>query len=571
MKKCCAVFFGILVTFIGYSQHPITPNHSALTLPQTHTYTVTQRLNDANEVVSYLINQHPLLNQTAYSIKKVTTLKSMTSIHYVFDVFKDGIQIHAAQIKIHTDYQGNVIMIHDNVPEISAFYSGISNLSKSVKWIQYNGDWQVATFEKTDDDFGRISILVGDKELDRIGTKHFYQTTDTQVKAQVFMVNPLNTAEKGYGSPYIDSSDLDVPALNAERKWVDMSVKYVNDTFWLRSDRYFIGHVSNPVTEPTFSLTDTFSFTRSQYQFEDVNAFYHVSNMSNHVESLGFKTALPDTLIIDAHAYSGGDFSSFNYGVNPVQLEFGEGGVDDAEDADVIIHEFGHAISHGAAPGSNLGMQRRSFDESFGDYLAERYGRRIGVTSTRVFDWDGNNEFWNGRSVSYDGVKNYNQLIFSSIYQHTDIMSSAMLEFSANPNVGGSVADEIILEGVHSLMPNQSFRQIAQNFIWADSLLYNGAHYNAITSAFGSPKNILATNSIAPSPTERNGVFIMHTPDGKVLRTEEGEEAVITLFNWSGQLLWSKTSLGQLPLPQGTQGVLQVQYKSGDQHTIKTN
>ena len=180
----------------------------------------------------------------------------------------------------------------------------------------------------------------------RITTKHFFQVPDTQVKAQVFLVNPLNTAERGYGSPYIDSSDLDVPALNAERKWVDMRVEFKNDTFWLKSDRYYIGHVSNPVTPPTFSLTDTFSFTRSQYQFEDVNAYYHVNNMSNHVEQLGFESALPDTLVIDAHAYSGGDFSSFNYGVSPVELEFGEGGVDDAEDGEIVVHEFAHALAH---------------------------------------------------------------------------------------------------------------------------------------------------------------------------------------------------------------------------------
>ena len=32
-------------------------------------------------------------------------------------------------------------------------------------------------------------------------------------------------------------------------------------------------------------------------------------------------------------------------------------------------------------------------------------------------------------------------------------MSSAMLEFSSNPNVGGSVADKIILEGVDYVVP----------------------------------------------------------------------------------------------------------------------
>ena len=413
----------------------------------------------------------------------------------------------------------------------------------------------------------RYLSLDGSVLLERDLTAHFIDTT---VNVRIFSPDPLTPYNLTYGGVYTDLNDANGGVLDSLTIIDTLTVDKVADTTFLRNDFIEIVDFDPPYFLPSTSPQD-WTGGRSAPEFEQVMCVYHVTALSRYLHTLGYSNIMTYTIHADAQALNGQDNSMFNFGYSPPRLYFGEGGVDDAEDADVIIHEFGHAISHGAAPGSNLGMQRRSFDESFGDYLAERYGRRIGVTSTRVFDWDGNNEFWNGRSVSYDGVKNYNQLIFSSIYQHTDIMSSAMLEFSANPNVGGSVADEIILEGVHSLMPNQSFRQIAQNFIWADSLLYNGAHYNAITSAFGSPKNILATNSIAPSPTERNGVFIMHTPDGKVLRTEEGEEAVITLFNWSGQLLWSKTSLGQLPLPEGTQGVLQVQYKSGDQHTIKTN
>ena len=88
----------------------------------------------------------------------------------------------------------------------------------------------------------------------------------------------------------------------------------------------------------------------------------------------------------------------------PTLHAFGEGGVDDAEDGDVIIHELGHAISHMRA-NSNSGTERSTYDEALGDYFAERYGRLLGITSNRVFDWDGNNTFWSGRSVSYDGVK----------------------------------------------------------------------------------------------------------------------------------------------------------------------
>ena len=54
-------------------------------------------------------------------------------------------------------------------------------------------------------------------------------------------------------------------------------------------------------------------------------------------------------------------------------LLFGEGGVDDAEDADVIIHEYAHAISYAASPETNSGTERRGLDEGLGDYFAAIY------------------------------------------------------------------------------------------------------------------------------------------------------------------------------------------------------
>ena len=41
---------------------------------------------------------------------------------------------------------------------------------------------------------------------------------------------------------------------------------------------------------------------------------------------------------VDCHGFNGGDNSAFNPGTNPPSIVFGQGGVDDAEDADVIIH-----------------------------------------------------------------------------------------------------------------------------------------------------------------------------------------------------------------------------------------
>ena len=403
--------------------------------------------------------------------------------------------------------------------------------------------------------------------LERDLTVHF---NDTTVPVRVFSPDPLTPYNLTYGGIYKDLNDANGTVLDSLTIIDTLTVDHIANTTFLRNEYIEIVDFDAPYILPSTSPQD-WTGGRSAPEFEQVMCVYHVSALSRYLNTLGYGTIMTYTIHADAQALNGQDNSMFNYGYSPPRLYFGEGGVDDAEDADVIIHEFGHALSHGAAPGTNLGMQRRSFDEAFGDYLAERHGRRMGISSTRVFDWDGNNEFWNGRSVSYDGVKNYNQLVFSSIYQHTDIMSSAMLEFSANPNVGGSVADKIILEGVHSIMPNQTLRQIAQNFLWADSLLYNGSHYNAFTLAFGAPKNILAATALAESTTTAKKEHITRSEFGSVLKTIEGKPAMIYCFNWAGQLLWSKETTGVLKLPERTSGMLEIQYRTGERVLIRVN
>ena len=53
-------------------------------------------------------------------------------------------------------------------------------------------------------------------------------------------------------------------------------------------------------------------------------------------------------------------------------LHMGDGGVDDAEDADVIVHELGHAIQDAQVPGFGPGTktEQAAIGEGFGDFLA---------------------------------------------------------------------------------------------------------------------------------------------------------------------------------------------------------
>ena len=87
------------------------------------------------------------------------------------------------------------------------------------------------------------------------------------------------------------------------------------------------------------------------------------------------------------------DDNSF-YSPSADEIQLGTGGVDDGEDADVIVHEYGHAVQDAqtpdafavpAEPGGAMG-------EGFGDYLAAAYSTEMAGFDPEwtpcIMEWD---------------------------------------------------------------------------------------------------------------------------------------------------------------------------------------
>lgn len=389
--------------------------------------------------------------------------------------------------------------------------------------------------------------------------------TDTTVQVRVFNPDPLSPNGYSYGGIYTDMNDGNANVLDSLTAIRNVTVDKVNNTVYLRNQYLEVIDFDSPNISISQNPSQWLS-GRTSDEFEQVMVAYHITEQNKYLEALGYDSILNYAIHVDPQALNGQDNSMFNWGTTPPRLFFGEGGVDDAEDADVIIHELGHAISHGAAPGTTIGTERRTFDEALGDYFAERYGRLLGVTSSRIFDWDGNNTFWNGRSAIYDGSKNYNNLTFLSIYQHTDLMVSAMLEFSASSNVNDSTADKIVLESLYQLMSYESLRDIAENMISADSLITGGSNFTEIHNAFGAPKNILAPLTL-DEKIDVSTPKIYYGKQSYVL-LPKNNSYTFKIYNLNGQILDSGTSMDHILLPGG-QLIVHVADEQGNITVLK--
>jgi hypothetical protein len=251
-----------------------------------------------------------------------------------------------------------------------------------------------------------------------------------------------------------------------------------------------------PVPAPN---SPSFEFARDHVGFEAAMVYYHLDRAQRYLQELGYADILAFPVEVDAHGVNGADNSHFIPSTD--QLAFGDGCVDDAEDADVIYHEYGHAIQDDqvedwGVSGSGL-LQTRSLGEGFGDYWASSVASQIGggFDDAQVYDWDRGpaDPCWSGRRV--DGTLTLEDF-GSDIYRNGSIWSSALWEIRGA--TGAGVADRLVIESHFGLPTNVTYAQNASSIALADGLLYSGTHMETIVAAFTKRGIEVDTTGFAP-------------------------------------------------------------------------
>jgi len=147
--------------------------------------------------------------------------------------------------------------------------------------------------------------------------------------------------------------------------------------------------VASATGTPAFSRTNTFRYDRSQDQFEQVMAYFWVNQAQEYLQSLGFGTTyrgiVDQQFPVKVDQYGGDNSYQTD---KPYRVRLGKGGVDDAEDAEVIVHEYGHAVHASQVPGFGASEEAGSIGEAWGDY----FGVSVGLAAAEQYDWPVNAE-----------------------------------------------------------------------------------------------------------------------------------------------------------------------------------
>jgi len=225
-------------------------------------------------------------------------------------------------------------------------------------------------------------------------------------------------------------------------------------------------------------------------------AYYWVTEAQHYLQSLGFGGANGDLRPVNAESQ---DIRLNQYGVDNSfswdkkdLLRFGKGGVDDAEDAEVIVHEYGHAVHDSQVPGFGSSEEAGSIGEAFGDYLSVSVGLWASAQNgwvpktppACVADWD---------SISYtsevphclrrlDAGLHYPADKTGEVHHDGTIWSQALWDIRTA--LGDTEANRIIINAQFSFKADTSFAAAATTTVNTAKSMYGQPAADAVTAAF---------------------------------------------------------------------------------------
>jgi hypothetical protein len=296
----------------------------------------------------------------------------------------------------------------------------------------------------------------------------------------VFAPNPVVT--QGSYAGLRDAKDKDSTLLDSLR--IAVALERLTSPKGCLSGTYVearFGKRAKPVCSPGFQFSD---LTRSNERFEAVMGYYHLDRTRAYIESLGLSKGLrskPQRIRVNAIP----DDNSF---FSPIQrsITTGVGGVDDGEDADVIVHEYGHAIQDQQVHLFGERLEGASMGEGFGDYLAAAMSSLATGGNPQfdpcMFEWDAvsytSNECARRTDRSWT-KQSAERRCFKDPHCLGEAWSSALWELRGvlGPDAEGRVVvDRVLIESHFMLSRTSNFRDGARALLAADELLYAGAH-----------------------------------------------------------------------------------------------
>lgn len=317
-------------------------------------------------------------------------------------------------------------------------------------------------------------------------------------EGQVFVPNPVWSRRDRFLD---DIGDADSAALSGEL--VTVPLRRLDGSGYLRGAWADLTPTRSPAHDPGLS----FLYTRSDERFEQVNAYWHIDAVQDRLRTmLGFPDVLARPQKADAHAgpQDNSYFDEYNG-----RLYFGDGAVDDGEDGDVVVHEYGHALQEDMVEGFGLSWEAAAMGEGFGDWIAvSRRSSGSGAWDDAFASWDAIP--WSSSNPPAlrrtDSAKVFPDDLQGEVHEDGEIWSSALREI--REALGEVDGDRVIL-GHHLLLTARAtFVDAAAALVATDLSLRGGAGEDAIRAAFASRGIAVGDDALEPDDGPAAASFV---------------------------------------------------------------
>ncbi|MET9346002.1 M4 family metallopeptidase [Streptomyces termitum] len=302
-------------------------------------------------------------------------------------------------------------------------------------------------------------------------------------QARIFMVNPVQaTGDQGLADHKDAAGDVPAAAYAlAPLRNLDGSGALSGKWAVVRSE------TGKPAT-----VAGAASYDRADDRFEQVMAYFWVNEGQEYLQSLGFGTELPgaNDRAQPVRLNQWGSDNSF-FTDKKAEIRFGKGGVDDAEDAEVVLHEYGHAVHNAQVPGFGTSPEAGAIGEAFGDYLAvavgehavRAYGWPMRAETACVGDWDATAYTSTAPHClrRLDGTKTYADRE-GEVHADGEIWSRAL--FDIRDALGARTADRIIVNAQFGFAPGTDFSAAARTTVDTARRMYGDGAATAVRNAF---------------------------------------------------------------------------------------
>ena len=333
----------------------------------------------------------------------------------------------------------------------------------------------------------------------------------------VYQPNPVQTSGN---TSLADNGDTASAALNAQRSSV--TLRGLDAGVGTLKGEYvdLVSLAGGLNVADADEVTRVYQYDRGDDRFEQVVIYHAIDQIQRYFHSLGFDddvgvaNGIRDFPTL-AHAHWNNEDQSF-YSTGDNAVHFGDGGVDDGEDADIIAHEYGHAVQHdqNACWGSG---ETGAMGEGFGDYLAASFYASFGDATYQstdaacVGDWDATSFSSTNPPClrRVDGTKIYPTGLTGAVHADGEIWSRALWDIRAA--LGASTADQLVLEHHFTVPCGATMTDAANELVQADVNLNSGVNGNAIRQAFcdrgilsgaacSAPADLNLTQVVSPDP-----------------------------------------------------------------------